>query len=63
MQMIHSEGNNENAMALLHQKGHSICRLVKRFPDGRVWLEIGGHELLLSNGTKNAETADDGVKN
>jgi len=59
-----SECNDENAIvstAILHQKGHSICRLVKRFPDGRVWLELGGHELLLSDGTKNAEIGDDGV--
>uniref|UniRef100_A0A914LYS3 Uncharacterized protein n=2 Tax=Meloidogyne incognita TaxID=6306 RepID=A0A914LYS3_MELIC len=27
--------------------GHSLCRILKQFSDGRIWIEIGGHELLL----------------
>ena len=40
--------------------GHSLCKVLKHFSDGRVWIEIGGHELLLmQNGNLSSEKLEE----
>lgn len=53
---FHVDGNGTLG---LQQRHNTICRLIKRFADGRVWIEMGGHELLLRNPMMNS--GDDGA--
>uniref|UniRef100_A0A1I8BHN0 Uncharacterized protein n=1 Tax=Meloidogyne hapla TaxID=6305 RepID=A0A1I8BHN0_MELHA len=47
---ILNENNNVTStysIVQLLKGGHSLCKVIKQFSDGRIWIEIGGHELLL----------------